>query len=455
MHPVNTQHHPDKNVNDPDASVRFLQVSEAYKRITDPSSFHDEEDDDGDIHVSQEDMHAMFNHLFGSMMGMGMHRGGFGSAYSDSADDMHDFAGMGMNGGGMSMTEVMAMMMAADDDDEYDEDDDEDEDDEEDGEDDEDEDDEDDDDEDEDEDRHDPRMIAFLRHHLASERGTAANGRGMVFSVGDSDDEDDDDEEEDEEEEEDDEDEDDEDEEEDDDDDDDDCENGDDNFDAAAMMELMMAQLSMGGGAGATVPPSLMQRMMVQRAVEEAMSRVGEPMTRMTSEGRGIGGGGVEAGAGGARTARPNWQPMEPTPPMGNTKGLRSNTTTTRPQTHTQTQSSRVEVLDSDDEEEEDGDDVWETDEDEDDDDDDEDDDEDDEDEDDDMMMMDTKTFPCRAVSRNDPRTMPCVAFSKGSCNLGEQPFLSNPLLVKPLLSYPTLKPFSSMISPSLDDPLA
>ncbi len=63
--------HPDKNPNDPEASKKFLQISEAYKRITEPESFR-EEDDNADM--SAEEMNAMFGEIFAEMMG----GGGFG-----------------------------------------------------------------------------------------------------------------------------------------------------------------------------------------------------------------------------------------------------------------------------------------------------------------------------------------------------------------------------------------
>lgn len=58
--------HPDKNPNDPEASKKFLRVSEAYKRITDPSAHEDEEDG----LPNEEEMEAMFNMMFAEMMGM-------------------------------------------------------------------------------------------------------------------------------------------------------------------------------------------------------------------------------------------------------------------------------------------------------------------------------------------------------------------------------------------------
>jgi curved DNA-binding protein CbpA len=60
--------HPDKNPNDSEAHKKFLQVSEAYKRITDPSSFHDD-DDDIDEEVAEEEMEAMFYMMFSEMFG--------------------------------------------------------------------------------------------------------------------------------------------------------------------------------------------------------------------------------------------------------------------------------------------------------------------------------------------------------------------------------------------------
>ena len=70
--------HPDKNPNDPDASKNFLRVSEAYKRITDPSSFH-EDDDDGE-NINEEDFTSMCNMMFAEM-------------FSGSDGEMFDFFG--------------------------------------------------------------------------------------------------------------------------------------------------------------------------------------------------------------------------------------------------------------------------------------------------------------------------------------------------------------------------
>lgn len=88
--------HPDKNPNDPDASKKFLQISEAYKRITDPSSFA-HEDEEGEFEMSPEEMNAMFSTMFGAAFGGDM----FG-------------------GGGPDMFSIFEMMMGEEDDDEED-----------------------------------------------------------------------------------------------------------------------------------------------------------------------------------------------------------------------------------------------------------------------------------------------------------------------------------------------
>ena len=60
--------HPDKNPNDPEAGKRFLQISEAYKRIVDPDSFKDEDEDED---MNEEEMAAMFNAMLFEMFGGG------------------------------------------------------------------------------------------------------------------------------------------------------------------------------------------------------------------------------------------------------------------------------------------------------------------------------------------------------------------------------------------------
>lgn len=94
--------HPDKNPNDPDASRKFLQISEAYKRITDPNSFHDEDDDQL---PNEEEMEAMFNMMFAEMMGMG----GMGDMGEISPEMFAAMEEMMMNGG--EDDDIMAAMM--------------------------------------------------------------------------------------------------------------------------------------------------------------------------------------------------------------------------------------------------------------------------------------------------------------------------------------------------------
>ena len=72
--------HPDKNPNDPEAGKRFLQISEAYKRIVDPDSFKDE-DEEGDM--NEEEMAAMFNAMLFEMFGGG------GMDFNGESNGMH------------------------------------------------------------------------------------------------------------------------------------------------------------------------------------------------------------------------------------------------------------------------------------------------------------------------------------------------------------------------------
>lgn len=90
--------HPDKNPGDPEAHKNFLKISEAYKRITDPDSFQDE--DEGE-YANEEEMMAMFSMMFAEM-----------------------FGGFGGFGGGMDMFDMMEMMMEAEDDEDSDDEDD-------------------------------------------------------------------------------------------------------------------------------------------------------------------------------------------------------------------------------------------------------------------------------------------------------------------------------------------
>ena len=118
----------DKNAGDPESGKMFLKISEAYKRITDPQSFADEEDGDFED-MSEEQMNAMFMSMFSEMMGgfgfdgdMGEFFVEFDGDEDDDEDDMPeemlDMMEMMMMGGamgvdfeGMDEEEVMAMMM--------------------------------------------------------------------------------------------------------------------------------------------------------------------------------------------------------------------------------------------------------------------------------------------------------------------------------------------------------
>ena len=122
------KHHPDKNPdNREEANKQFLQISEAYKRITEPDSFKDDEDIDMEG-MDEESMSAMFNMMFSEMMG-GVFSGGipgmsgmagFTDLYLDSDDEeemYYESVGMG-GGGGMpgmsgepSEAELLAMLM--------------------------------------------------------------------------------------------------------------------------------------------------------------------------------------------------------------------------------------------------------------------------------------------------------------------------------------------------------
>jgi len=99
--------HPDKNPNDPNAGKKFLQISDAYKRIVDPDSFKDE-DEEGEM--NEEEMAAMFNSMLFEMFG------GFGGPDffemmtgdefdDDDVDDSDD-----EYGGGLSFMEAAMMM---------------------------------------------------------------------------------------------------------------------------------------------------------------------------------------------------------------------------------------------------------------------------------------------------------------------------------------------------------
>ena len=71
------QKHPDKNPNDRDrANAEFLKISEAYKRITDPDSF---KDDDEEFEMDESAMNAIFAEVIEEF---------FGGPLSDMMDEM-------------------------------------------------------------------------------------------------------------------------------------------------------------------------------------------------------------------------------------------------------------------------------------------------------------------------------------------------------------------------------
>eukprot|EP01038_Epipyxis_sp_PR26KG_P010399 gene10399-13967_t len=101
--------HPDKNPNDPNASKNFLAISEAFKRITDPDSFKEDEEEN----LNEEEMNAMFNMMFADMMsgmggmgGGGGGRGGFGIPLNNMFDIMEMMMEEEMNSGNGYYSEV-------------------------------------------------------------------------------------------------------------------------------------------------------------------------------------------------------------------------------------------------------------------------------------------------------------------------------------------------------------
>jgi len=58
--------HPDKNKSDPEASKKFMLISESYKRIVEP----EQHEDDDEHEPTEEEMEAMFNMMFADLFGM-------------------------------------------------------------------------------------------------------------------------------------------------------------------------------------------------------------------------------------------------------------------------------------------------------------------------------------------------------------------------------------------------
>lgn len=86
--------HPDKNPHDPNARINFQRISEAYKRITEPESFEEEEGE-----MNFEDLNEMFMAMFSEMMPNMMFggRGGGGAGGLDFGMLEMMMAGMMMN----------------------------------------------------------------------------------------------------------------------------------------------------------------------------------------------------------------------------------------------------------------------------------------------------------------------------------------------------------------------
>lgn len=98
--------HPDKNPNDPDATKNFHRISEAYKRITDPSSFQDEDHEGAD--VSEEDLANTFSAMFHEMFRNGGNHDASGMFSFFGSDDDEDSEGRQDE---MDMMRAMEMMM--------------------------------------------------------------------------------------------------------------------------------------------------------------------------------------------------------------------------------------------------------------------------------------------------------------------------------------------------------
>ena len=81
------KYHPDKNQGSDESKKKFQEVSEAFKCLTDPNYFEDEDFVDGDM--TEEDLFEMFN-MFNSMFGM------TGGGLFPGSDEL--FEGLGLGG---------------------------------------------------------------------------------------------------------------------------------------------------------------------------------------------------------------------------------------------------------------------------------------------------------------------------------------------------------------------
>lgn len=96
--------HPDKNANDPSAHEKFLKISEAYIRITDPTNASDD-DDSLFGHFTQETMNSIYKAMFAEMM-PGMVGGGGGKVSGKKGNK----SGVG---GGKDMFDILEEMLLA------------------------------------------------------------------------------------------------------------------------------------------------------------------------------------------------------------------------------------------------------------------------------------------------------------------------------------------------------
>ena len=96
------KNHPDKNKGSEESKVKFQQISEAYKCLTDPKYMDESMDGMEGFSMDEEELFAMFNMMFGfeDMMFDGNNDGGSGSLF-DFLDFMEGGGGLGGMMGGM------------------------------------------------------------------------------------------------------------------------------------------------------------------------------------------------------------------------------------------------------------------------------------------------------------------------------------------------------------------